>query len=73
MSHFIELKNAFGSDKTVEINSMFIESMFPTERGDKTFTQVTTFSGARFDVIETPKEIKKLMETKKITYFNQQP
>ena len=73
MSHFIELKNAFGSDKTVEINSMFIESMFPTERGDNIFTQVTTFSGSRFEVTETPKEIKKLMETKKITYFNQQP
>jgi hypothetical protein len=73
MSHFIELKNAFGSDKTVEINSMFIESMFPMQRGDTSFTQVTTFSGARFEVKETPKKIKELMDTKKITYFNQQP
>jgi hypothetical protein len=72
MSHFIELKNAFGSDRTVEINSMFIESMCPMQRGDNFFTQVTTFSGARFEVTETPKEIKKLMETKKITYFNQE-
>ncbi len=73
MSHFIELTNInHGQCKTVEINSMLIESMSRVEREENPYTRVITFGGSLYEVKETPKVIKKLMDTKKITYFNQE-
>lgn len=71
MNHFIELELAPESARgqKIELSSMFIESMQRIEQ----YTAIRMFSGGEHDVKETPKEIKKLMDTKKITYFNQQP
>ena len=71
MNHFIELELASPSEEgqKIELSSMFIESM----RRIDPYTSIRMFSGREHYVKETPKEIKKLMDTKKITYFNQQP
>lgn len=73
MNHFIELELASPSEEgqKIELSSMFIESMQRTDQ--YTYTAIRMFSGGEHYVKETPKEIKKLMDTKKITYFNQQP
>ena len=73
MNHFIELESASGEGQKVELSSMFIESMQRIDSGKDSYTAIRMFSGGEHDVKETPKEIKKLMDTKKITYFNQQP
>ena len=70
MNHFIELELAFGKNKKIEINSMYIESIKRTEDEKNSYTVIRTFSGNKYDVKETSKEIKKLMNGKKITYFN---
>jgi uncharacterized protein YlzI (FlbEa/FlbD family) len=70
MNHFIELELAFGKNKKIEINSMYIESIKKTEDEKNSYTVIKTFSGNKYDVKETSKEIKKLMNSKKITYFN---
>jgi uncharacterized protein YlzI (FlbEa/FlbD family) len=70
MNHFIELELAFGKNKKIEINSMYIESIKRTEDEKNSYTVIKTFSGNKYDVKETSKEIKKLMNGKKITYFN---
>jgi uncharacterized protein YlzI (FlbEa/FlbD family) len=70
MNHFIELELAFGKNKKIEINSMYIESIKRTEDEKNSYTVIKTFSGNKYDVKETSKEIKKLMKDKKITYFN---
>jgi hypothetical protein len=70
MNHFIELELAFGKNKKIEINSMYIESIKRTEDEKNSYTVIKTFSGNKYDVKETSKEIKKLMNSKKITYFN---
>lgn len=72
MNHFIELELAFGSGNKVEINSMFIESITEIKSERETYTSIRTFSGKEHDVKESPKKIKELINTKKITYFNQQ-
>ena len=70
MNYFIELELAFGKNKKIEINSMYIESIKRTEDEKNSYTVIRTFSGNKYDVKETSKEIKKLMSSKKITYFN---
>jgi len=70
MNYFIELELAFGKNKKIEINSMYIESIKRTEDEKNSYTVIRTFSGNKYDVKETSKEIKKLMNGKKITYFN---
>ena len=70
MNHFIELELAFGKNKKIEINSMYIESIKRTEDEKNSYTVIRTFSGNKYDVKETSKEIKKLMNGKKINYFN---
>jgi uncharacterized protein YlzI (FlbEa/FlbD family) len=70
MNYFIELELAFGKNKKIEINSMYIESIKRTEDEKNSYTVIKTFSGNKYDVKETSKEIKKLMNGKKITYFN---
>ena len=70
MNHFIELELAFGKNKKIEINSMYIESIKRTEDEKNSYSVIRTFSGNKYDVKETSKEIKKLMSSKKITYFN---
>jgi hypothetical protein len=70
MNHFIELELAFGKNKKIEINSMYIESIKRIEDEKNSYTVIRTFSGNKYDVKETSKEIKKLMKDKKITYFN---
>jgi uncharacterized protein YlzI (FlbEa/FlbD family) len=70
MNHFIELELAFGKNKKIEINSMYIESIKRTEDEKNSYTVIKTFSGNKYDVKETSKEIKKLIKDKKITYFN---
>ena len=70
MNYFIELELAFGKNKKIEINSMYIESIKRTEDEKNSYTVIKTFSGNKYDVKETSKEIKKLMKDKKITYFN---
>jgi len=70
MNHFIELELAFGKNKKIEINSMYIESIKRTEDEKNSYTVIKTFSGNKYDVKETSKEIKKMMKDKKITYFN---
>jgi len=49
---------------------MYIESIKRTEDEKNSYTVIKTFSGNKYDVKETSKEIKKLMNSKKITYFN---
>ena len=73
MNHFIELELApeAARGQTVEISPMFIESMKRIDFNGTSFTVIRMFSGAQHDVKETSKEIKKLANTKKITYFNQ--
>ena len=70
MNYFIELELAFGKNKKVEINSMCIESIKKVKDEKNSYTVIRTFSGNKYDVKETSKEIKKLMNGKKITYFN---
>jgi len=70
MNYFIELELAFGKNKKIEINSMYIESIKQIEDEKNSYTVIRTFSGNKYDVKETSKEIKKLMNGKKITYFN---
>jgi len=49
---------------------MYIESIKRTEDEKNSYTVIKTFSGNKYDVKETSKEIKKLIKDKKITYFN---
>jgi hypothetical protein len=69
MENFIKLElsnTRSGNKRYLEINQLFIESMV---RYDSE-TEIATFGGKSYQVIETPDDIKKKMKIKKGYTFN---